>query len=44
MGVYVRLLERYMQIDRPTLSHSLTEARIAFDPEAFPVFVDRAGP
>ena len=40
MGLYVRMLERYMRLDRPALLHSLGQAGIAVVPEAMPVFVD----
>lgn len=40
MGVYVRLLERYMRIERAALLRSLAGAGIAIDPDATPVFVD----
>jgi hypothetical protein len=40
MGVYVRMLERYMRIERTVLIRSLAEARIALDPDAMPVFLD----
>jgi hypothetical protein len=40
IGVYVRMLARYMRIERAALIRSLAEARIAFDPEAMPVFLD----
>jgi len=44
MGIYVRLLERYMRIGRATLLGSLAKAGIAIDPDATPVFVDPIGP
>ena len=40
MGVYARMLEHYMRIPRPVLIRSLTEAGIAADLDARPVFVD----
>ena len=40
MGVYARLLQRYMRVERSTLLRSLVEAGIAIEPDATPVFVD----
>jgi hypothetical protein len=40
MGVYVRMLERYMRMPRAVLIRSLTEAGIEADLDAMPVFVD----
>jgi hypothetical protein len=42
MGIYVRLLERYMRIGRATLLGSLAKAGIAIDAHATPMFVDGA--
>jgi hypothetical protein len=41
MGVYARMLERYMRIPGAVLIRSLAEAGIAVDSEAMPVFLDR---
>ena len=40
MGVYVRLLERYLRLDLQFLSDSLREAGIELVRDARPVFVD----
>jgi hypothetical protein len=40
MGVYVRLLERYLRLDVQLLSDSLRAAGIEFFRDARPVFVD----
>ena len=40
MGMYVRLLVRYLRLDEAGLLASLAEAGIAVDSEARPVFLD----
>jgi hypothetical protein len=40
MGVYVRLIERYLRLDPRTLMASLQDAGIEIDRDARPVFVD----
>ena len=40
MGVYIRMLERYMRFRRAVLIRSLTEAGIAADLAPCRVFVD----
>lgn len=40
MGVYVRLLTRYLRLDAPILTGSLRAAGIAIAEDARPVFVD----
>lgn len=40
VGLYARLLERYMRLPGTTLLRSLREARIAVDADARPVFLD----
>lgn len=40
MGLYARLVERYMRLPGATLLQSLREARIAADVDARPVFLD----
>jgi hypothetical protein len=39
-GLYVKLLERYLRLDRDELVQSLRAAGIAVDPDAQPVFLD----
>jgi hypothetical protein len=40
MGVYVRLLARYLRLDPTTMTGSLQQSGIEIAPEALPVFVD----
>jgi hypothetical protein len=40
MGVYVRLIERYLRLDTRTLSDSLQDAGIEVTRDARPIFVD----
>jgi hypothetical protein len=40
MGVYVGLLVRHARLDRGHLAATLAEARIPWDPQARPVFLD----
>ncbi len=40
MGLYLRLLERYMRLAVADLVASLAEAGIDVDPEAEPIFID----
>lgn len=40
MGLYVQLLTRYLRLSAPTLIQSATDAGIAIDPKARPLFVD----
>ena len=40
MGVYVRLIERYLRLDPQLLSDSLRDARIEIARDAKPVFLD----
>jgi hypothetical protein len=40
MGVYVRLIERYLRIDTQTLIDSLQDAKIKVARDARPAFVD----
>jgi hypothetical protein len=40
MGIYVRLLVRYLRLDETFLVRSLRAAGIAVDPAARPVFLD----
>ncbi len=40
MGIYMRLLERYLRLDRGALLGSLVGSKIAVDAEARPIFCD----
>jgi hypothetical protein len=42
MGLYLRMLERYLRLPLSTLAASLAEAGIEWDPTARPLFLDPA--
>lgn len=44
MGLYAKLLVRYLRLDESWLAASLREAGIAFDPAARPIFLDTVIP
>jgi hypothetical protein len=43
VGVYIRLIARYLRLDRQRLIGSLLDAGIEVDQDARPVFLDRTG-